>query len=55
LDKCLLDEDIEGFLGTYLFDDIALIKGNSKIMKAVFHNDENLDIGENILLANWNN
>ena len=26
LDECLLDEDIGGFIGSYLFDDIGLIK-----------------------------
>jgi hypothetical protein len=55
LDECLLDEDIGGFVGTYLFDDIQKVKENSKIMTAIFGNEENLEIGENILLANWDN
>jgi hypothetical protein len=29
LDECLLDKDIGGFVGAYLFDDIAPIKENS--------------------------
>ena len=40
-------------MGTYLFDDIQKVKENSKIMTAIFGNEENLEIGENILLANW--
>jgi hypothetical protein len=55
LDECLLDEDIGGFVGTYLFDDIQKVKEISKIMTAIFGNEENLEIGENILLANWDN
>jgi hypothetical protein len=54
LDECLLDEDIRGHVGTYLFDDIDVIKDNSKIMKAIFGNEENLELRESILLANWN-
>jgi hypothetical protein len=53
LDKCLLDEIIGGFVGTYLFDDIQKLKESNKIMTAIFGNEENLEIGENILLANW--
>jgi signal recognition particle GTPase len=55
LDKCLLDKDIGGFVGTYLFDDIQKVKESTKVMMALFGNEENLEIGENILLANWNN
>jgi len=53
LDECLLDEDIGGFVGTYLFDDIQKVKESNKLMTALFGNEENLEIGENILLANW--
>ena len=49
------DEDIGGFVGTYLFDDIQKVKESNKIMTAIFGNEENLEIGENILLANWDN
>ncbi len=55
LDECLLDEDIGRYVGTYLFDDIDVVKDNTKIMKALFGNQENLELGESILLANWNN
>jgi hypothetical protein len=55
LDECLLDEDIGGFVGTYLFDDIQKVKESNKIMTARFGNEENHEIGENILLANWDN
>jgi hypothetical protein len=55
LDECLLDEDIVGFVGTYLFDDVQKVKESNKIMTAIFGNEENLEIGENIFLANWDN
>jgi hypothetical protein len=55
LDECLLDEDIGGFVGTYLFDDIQKIKESNKITTAIFGDEENLEIEENILLANWDN
>jgi len=55
LDECLLDEDIGGFVGSYLFDEIALIKQNDKVMKAIFRHKENLFMSETILLSNWNN
>ena len=55
LDECLLDEDIGCFVGSYLFDDIESIKENDKVMKAIFGHEENLFMGETILLSNWNN
>jgi signal recognition particle GTPase len=55
LDECLLDKDIGRFVGKYLFDDIQKVKESTKVMKALFGNEENFEIGENILLANWNN
>jgi hypothetical protein len=55
LDECLLDEDIGGFVGTYLYEDVDDIKNNSQIMKIIFGHEENLEIGEMILLQNWNN
>jgi len=36
LDECLLDEDIGGFIGSYLFDDIGLIKESDEVMNAIF-------------------
>jgi hypothetical protein len=42
LDECLLDEDIGGFSGTYLFDDIQKVKESNTIMTAIFGNEENL-------------
>jgi hypothetical protein len=55
LDECLLDEDIGGFVGSYLFDEIESIKQNNKVMKAIFGHEENFFMGETILLSNWNN
>jgi hypothetical protein len=55
LDECLLDEDIGGFVGSYLFDDIGLIKESDEVMKAIFGHEENLFMGETVLLANWDN
>jgi hypothetical protein len=55
LDEYLREEDIGGFVGTYLFDDIQKVKESYKIMTAIFGNEENLEIEENILLANWDN
>jgi hypothetical protein len=55
LDECLLDEDIGGFVGSYLFDDIGLIKESDEVMKAIFGHEENLCMGETVLLANWDN
>jgi hypothetical protein len=36
LDKCLLNEDIGGFVGLYLLDDVKGIKDNKQIMKIIF-------------------
>ncbi len=33
LDECFLNEHIGGLVGTYLFDDIALMKENSEILE----------------------
>jgi hypothetical protein len=49
----LLDEDIGGFVGTFLFDSVDDIKDNSEVMKNIFRNDENLEVGDSILMANW--
>ncbi len=43
LDECLLDEDIGGFVGTYLYEDVDDIKNNSQIMKNIFGHEENLE------------
>jgi hypothetical protein len=43
-----LDEDIGGFVGAYLFDDVETVKNNSEIMKNIFSEIT-------ILMINWNN
>jgi hypothetical protein len=55
LDEVLLDEDIGGFVGMFLFESVDDIKENSDGMKDIFGNIENLEIGDFILMANWNN
>lgn len=55
LDECFLDEDIGGFVGAYLYDSLETIKHNDTVMKAIFGHEENLEMGQTILLANWNN
>jgi len=55
LDECLLDEDIGDFVSSYLFDEIELFKDNDNVMTAIFGHEENLFMGETILLSNWNN
>jgi GTP-sensing pleiotropic transcriptional regulator CodY len=55
LEECLLDEDIGGFVGTYMYEDVDDIKNNIQIMKNIFGHEENLEIGKMILLQNWNN
>jgi len=37
----LLDEDIGGFVGIFLFDSVDDIKDNSDVMKDIFGNVEN--------------
>ena len=54
LDEALLDEDIGGFVGMYLFHSVEEIKDNSEIMKDIFSHPENLEIGSSILLSHWN-
>jgi hypothetical protein len=36
LDECLLDEDIGGFVGAYLFDNIEAVKESAVTMKNIF-------------------
>jgi hypothetical protein len=55
LDEVLLDEDIGGLVGMFLFDSVDDIKDNSNIMEDIFGNVENLEIDDSILMANWNN
>jgi hypothetical protein len=55
LAEVLLDEDIGGFVGMFLFESVDDIKENSDGMKDIFGNVENLEIGDSILMANWNN
>jgi hypothetical protein len=55
LDEVLLNEDIGGFVGLYLFDEVNTIKDNKEIMGYIFGNKENLEHGESLLLENWNN
>jgi hypothetical protein len=55
LDEVLLDEDIGGLVGMFLFDSVDDIKDNSNIMVDIFGNVENLEIDDSILMANWNN
>ncbi len=55
LDECLLDEDIGGFVGAYLFDDVEAVKESAEIMKNIFSDLENYEKGETSLLMNWNN
>ncbi len=55
LDEVLLDEDIGGFVGMFLFDSLDDIKDNSDIMKDIFGNDEKIEICDSILMVYWNN
>jgi hypothetical protein len=55
LDEVLLDEYIGSFVGMFLFESVDDIKDNSNIMKDIFGNVENLEIGDSILMANCNN
>jgi len=53
LDEVLLDEDIGGF-----FRNVSLwinIKDNSDVRKDIFGDDENLEIGDSIFMADWSN
>jgi hypothetical protein len=54
LDEALLDEDIGGFVGMYLFDAVDDIKNNTEIMGDIFSHPENREIGASILFSNWN-
>ena len=55
LDEVLFDEDIGGFVGMFLFDSVDDIKDNNDVIKNIFGNDENLEVGDSILMANWKN
>ncbi len=35
LDECLLDEDIGGFVGAYLFDNVEAVKESAATMKNI--------------------
>jgi len=48
-------EDIGGFVGMFLFDSVDDIKDNSDVMKDIFGNVENLEVGNSILMADWKN
>jgi hypothetical protein len=53
LDEVLLDKDIGGFVGLFLFNSVDDIKDNKEVMGDIFGNPENLEVGDSILLANW--
>ena len=44
LDEALLDEDIGGFVGMYLFNAVDDIKNNTEIMGDIFSHPENREI-----------
>ncbi len=46
LDECLLGEDIGGFVGAYLFDNIEAIKESAATMKNIFSDNKNYEAGE---------
>ena len=52
--KYFVIEDIGGFVGLYLFDEVYKIKDNKEIMGFSFGNKRNLEQGESLLLENWN-
>ena len=54
LDEALLEEDIGGFISMFLFDSVEDIKDNSDIMSDIFSHPENYEVGDSILMANWN-
>ena len=54
LDEALLDEDIDGFVGMYLFNAVDDIKNNTEIMGDIFSHPENREIGASILFSKWN-
>jgi len=54
LDEVLLEEDIGGFISMFLFDSVEDIKDNSDIMSDIFSHPENYEVGDSILMANWN-
>ena len=37
----------------FLFDSVDDIKDNNDVMKNIFGNDEDLEVGDSILMANW--
>ncbi len=55
LGDCLLDEDILGFVGAYLFDDVETVKESTEIMKFFFSDLGNYEKGDTTLPMNWNN
>jgi hypothetical protein len=52
LDEVLLNEDIGGFVGLYLFDKVNEIKDNKEFMGLIFGNKGNLKQEESLLLEN---
>jgi hypothetical protein len=48
-------EDIGGFVGAYLFEDIESVKQNSDIMHNIFSDMKNYESGDTISTINWNN
>lgn len=55
LDHCLLDKDIGGFLGGYIFEKAEELKGNSVVLSEIFSGTDNLDDCYLKLYENWNN
>jgi len=52
LDEALLDEDIGGFVGMYLFNAVDDIKNKNEVMCDFFSHPENSEIGASILFSN---
>jgi hypothetical protein len=48
----LLNKDIGGFVGLFLYNLVEDIKDNKELMGDIFDNPENLEVCDSILLAN---
>jgi hypothetical protein len=54
LDRYLLNADIAGFLGKYVFENVAEVINHSPTLQEVFENEDNVHRSKQFLVTYWN-
>ena len=53
MDRYLMNEDIAGILGTYVFENVDEVLSNEDALQLIFENKSNIENASSILCSNW--